>query len=47
MEGALVDELGHSRIAQSFLEEPELHAWEEQWLEGEVLLQEQWIEALL
>ena len=39
MEGAPIDELGHSRIAHRFfLEEPELHAWEEQWLGGEVLL---------
>ena len=39
MEGAQVDELGRSRTAHSFfLEEPELHAWEEQWLGAEVLL---------
>ena len=39
-EGVPVDELGRSRTAHSFfLEEPELHAWEEQWLGGEVLLQ--------
>ena len=39
MEGVSVDELGRSRIAHSFfLEKPEQHAWEEQWLGGEVLL---------
>ena len=33
MEGAPFDELGRSRTANSFfLEEPELHAWEEQCL---------------
>ena len=39
MEGAPVDELRRSRTAHGFfLEEPELHAWEEQWLGVEVLL---------
>ena len=48
MDGVPVDKLGHSRIAHSFfLEELKLHAWEEQWLEGEVLLQEQWLESPL
>ena len=43
-----VDELERSKTVHSFfLEELELTAWEEQWLEGEVLLQEQWLEALL
>ena len=33
MEGVPVDELGRSRTAHSFfLEELELHAWEEKWL---------------
>ena len=41
MEGVSVDELGHSRTTHSFfLEELELHALEEQCLEGEVLLHE-------
>ena len=40
IEGVSVDKLGCSRTAHSFfLEEPELHAWEEQWLGEEVLLQ--------
>ena len=47
-EGVPVDELGRSRIVHSFfLEEPELHAWEDQWLGVEVLLLGWWLETHL